>query len=65
MSDMTKQDLTDMAKRLDETARESENRIVNTLKAHVTESCCAVETKLLRAFHGWARSMEVRVRTGA
>jgi hypothetical protein len=34
------------------------------LKAHVTEACYNTETKLLRAFHRWARSMEIRVRTG-
>ncbi len=32
------------------------------LKAHVGQSCEKVETKLLRAFHSWSRSMEVRVR---
>jgi hypothetical protein len=34
------------------------------IKAHVAESNYGVETKLLRALHGWARSMEVRLRTG-
>jgi hypothetical protein len=28
------------------------------LKAHVTESCYNTETKLLRAFHGWAQTGE-------
>lgn len=32
------------------------------LREHVTAECEKVETKLLSAFHGWARSMEVRMR---
>lgn len=32
------------------------------LRAHVSEECYKVETKLLHAFHGWARAMEIRVR---
>jgi hypothetical protein len=39
-----------------------EVRIVTTLKSHVDERCEKVETGLLAAFHGWARSMEIRVR---
>jgi hypothetical protein len=32
------------------------------LRTHVSAECEKVETKLLSAFHGWARSMEIRVR---
>jgi hypothetical protein len=32
------------------------------LKSHVDDRCEKVETNLLAAFHGWARSMEIRVR---
>ncbi len=32
------------------------------LKAHMSRECEKVETNLLRAFHGWSRSMEIRVR---
>lgn len=34
------------------------------LKKHTEEQVERLETKLLTAFHGWARSMEIRVRTG-
>jgi hypothetical protein len=33
-------------------------------EAKMREHTEHVETKLLRAFHGWARTMEVRVRAG-
>jgi len=33
------------------------------LKAHTEEQLERLETKLLTAFHGWARSIEIRVRT--
>jgi len=32
------------------------------LREHVSHECEGVETKLLSAFHGWARTMEIRVR---
>jgi hypothetical protein len=32
------------------------------MKAHATAESERTETKLLRAFHGWARTMEIRVR---
>jgi hypothetical protein len=31
-------------------------------RTYVREQCHTVETNLLHAFHGWARSMEIRVR---
>jgi hypothetical protein len=32
------------------------------LKTYVDERCEKVETRLLTAFHGWARTMEIKVR---
>jgi hypothetical protein len=32
------------------------------ITARIDQRCEQVETKLLTAFHGWARSMEIRVR---
>jgi hypothetical protein len=48
---VTKQDLLDM-----------EGRVVAALKSYVDERSEKVETRLLSAFHGWARSMEIKVR---
>lgn len=44
----TKQDLLDMEERL---------------KTYMDERSEKIETKLLSAFHGWSRSMEIRVRS--
>jgi hypothetical protein len=30
------------------------------LKIHIAQECEKVETKLLSAFHGWSRTMEIR-----
>jgi hypothetical protein len=35
---------------------------VDDLKSYVDERSEKVETRLLSAFHGWARSMEIKVR---
>ena len=32
------------------------------LKTYVDERCEKVETRLLTAFHGWARTMEIKIR---
>ena len=48
---VTKQDLLDM-----------EGRVVSALKSYVDERSEKVETRLLSAFHGWARAMEIKVR---
>lgn len=47
MSEVTKQDL---------------QNVVEELKNHIDQRSEKVETKLLSAFHAWARSMEIRVR---
>jgi hypothetical protein len=67
---VTKQDLLDMEGRIvtavksyvDERSKDLEERIVTTLKTYVDERCERVETRLLTAFHGWARTMEIKVR---
>jgi hypothetical protein len=48
---VTKQDLLDM-----------EGRVVAALKSYVDERSEKVETRLLSAFHGGARAMEIKVR---
>jgi hypothetical protein len=48
------------------TDQELEHRFAlmeSRITAHISQQCEAVETKLLSAFHGWARSMEIRVRS--
>ena len=47
---VTKQDLLNM-----------EGRIVADLKSYVDERSEKVETRMLSAFHGWARAMEIKV----
>jgi hypothetical protein len=47
MSEVTKQDL---------------QNVVEELKKYIDQRSEKVETNLLSAFHGWARSMEIRVR---
>ena len=47
---ITRQDLVEM-----------EERIVSAMKAYMNERSEKVETNLLTAFHGWSRSMEIRV----
>jgi hypothetical protein len=47
MSEVTKQDLQNVAEEL---------------KKYIDQRSEKVETNLLSAFHGWARSMEIRVR---
>ena len=57
MSEVTKQDLIEMEARID--ARFA------ALVAYMDERSEKVETKLLSAFHGWARSMEIRTRVAS
>ena len=57
MSEVTKQDLIEMEARID--ARFA------ALVAYMDERSENVETKLLSAFHGWARSMEIRTRVAS
>jgi hypothetical protein len=39
--------------------------LAKELMAYVDERAEKVETKLLSAFHGWARSMEIRTRVAS
>lgn len=41
---------------------EMEERLFKHFADHVDKRAEQTETKLLAAFHGWARSMEIRVR---
>lgn len=50
---------------MDEDLRAYLTEVEERLKAHVSRECERVETKLLQAFHGWSRSMEIRVRNAA
>ena len=36
---------------------------IQDLRSYMDERTHDVETKLLKAFHGWARTMEIRVRS--
>jgi len=47
---------------VDERSQDMEGRIVTALKSYVDERCEKVETRLLTAFHGWARTMEIKIR---
>ena len=45
---------------------ESEERItaqIHGLRSYIDERTHDSETRLLKAFHGWARTMEIRVRS--
>ena len=42
---------------------EMEERLFKHIVDHVDERVERTETKLLSAFHGWSRSMEIRVRS--
>ena len=44
---------------------EAEARIVEVLKRYIDERSEAVETRLLTAFHGWARPVEIRLRSAS
>lgn len=63
---ITKQDLMNMEDRLLNSfmtfVRQQDLQLEERLKAFVREQDEKFETKLLTAFHGWARTMEVRVR---
>lgn len=66
---ITKQDLVMLQQSIQRSLAETEERLKRDsaeaeerLKGYVREKVEEIETKLLRAFHGWARSMEVRTR---
>ena len=59
MDDELKQFLTALEARLEGKIDASEER----LKAYVDQRSEKIETKLLSSFHGWSRSMEIRVRS--
>ena len=45
--------------------REHSEAMETRLREHVSKECEKVETKLLTAFHGWARPAEIKVRGAA
>lgn len=47
---------------MDEDLRQYLEAMETRLREHAEKIGERVETNLLRAFHGWARSMEIRVR---
>jgi hypothetical protein len=70
MDNELKQFLTAMEERLTEVAKATEQRLegkidasADRLRTEFGEKIRESETKLLGAFHGWARSMEIRVRS--
>jgi hypothetical protein len=59
---VTKQDLIDMEERIVSALKTYVNERSDKLESNLSERTEKVETSLLSAFHGWARSMEIRVR---
>jgi chorismate synthase len=69
MSEVTKQDLQnvveELKKYIDQRSEDLQKYIDHRsedLQKHIDQRSEKVETNLLSAFHGWARSMEIRVR---
>ena len=58
MSEVSKQDLQDAVAEL----KTYIDQRFEALRKHIGQQFEKVETNLLSAFHGWARSMEIRVR---
>ena len=58
MSEVSKQDLQDAVAEL----KTYIDQRFEALRKHIDQQFEKVETNLLSAFHGWARSMEIRVR---
>jgi hypothetical protein len=52
---ITRKDLTALEERI--------TTQIQGLRSYMDERTHDVETKLLKAFHGWARTMEIRVRS--
>jgi len=59
----TSADLKALEERLKTYIDEREGQLEGRLKSYLGEQLERLETKLLTAFHGWARSIEIRVRT--
>ena len=59
---ITKQDLIDMEQRLEGKIDASADRVRTELTRYIDQRSEKVETTLLKSFHGWSRSMEIRVR---